>query len=411
MPIRFITNSRVGMQRAGLLAAAVAAASDRQSTDLDRAASRLLRAVGARRDIPPARLADVESYLAGLRLWKRYGHMKGRPVAPEDLVEVQDLWLSDPHVPRATGAVTPENASELPQLAVAVRMLRDGNHTRTDRGRALLAALGAARAAVEGSAIEPNPLVLAFPARLLLTAALLEADGDFVQSAWRTAEVFEEDAFTRVEFASGMKAACDDLSVRARRRARTGADRRILLRLKEWADAVDRPRGSGKDWGGGRPPDQLATLRIEPWVDLGVFTADDRYSYRYRLTTGQRSVVTSIADADDLDDLVARSLVSLMHRAEGRPVPRRAGLDEAWNAIRDAYGELRNTLGFAAFAEVVFLAAGRLADADEPRLLELQQGVEILQERRRAAPKDVRIGINRGGELTYMKLTEAARVK
>jgi hypothetical protein len=237
----------------------------------------------------------------------------------------------------------------------------------------------------------------------------LEADGDFVQSAWSKAQALQDDTFTRVDFTGCMKAACDDLMVRARRRARTGADRRVLIRLKEWTDAVDKPRGSGSDWGGGRPPDQLATLRIEPWVDLGLFTADDRFAYRYRLTDGQRKVVAAIASADDLSELTTGNLVRLMHTAQGRPVPRRASADEAWEAIRIAYGELRSRLGFAAFAEVVLLAAGRLADAPQPRLMELHQGVELLQERRREAPKDVRIGINRRGELTYMKLPEPRR--
>jgi hypothetical protein len=410
MAIRFITNSRVGMQRPGLLAAAIVTASDRQSTDLDRSASRLLKVVSKRRDVPVDVSPDVERYLSGLRLWKRYGHLKGRGLAREDLVEVQDLWLADPSIPRATGAVTPENASELPQLAVSLRLLRDRNYTRTDRGRALLAALGDRRSSIEHGDVAPNPLELGFTAQLLIAAALLEADGDFLQSAWRTAAVFdEEDTFTRVDFASGMKAACDDLVARSRRGARTGADRRTVIRLKDWADAVDKPRGSGKEWGGGRPPDQLATVRIEPWVDLGLFTADDRFIYRYRVTDGQRQAVTTIANADDVRELTSRSLVALMHNAHGRSVPPRASDNEAWDAIRAAYGELRTRLGFAAFAEVVLLAAGRLADAPDPRLLELQQGVELLQERRRDAPKDVRIGINRGGELTYMKLSEAVR--
>lgn len=411
MPIRFITNSRVGMQRGGLLAAAVAAASDRQSTDLDHAASKLLRAVSTRRAIPEEMLGDVERYLGGLRLWKRYGKLKGRTLTPDDLLEVQDLWLADPAAPRATGAVTLENASELPQLAVALRLLRDGNHTRTDRGRALLAALSGARGAIENNSITPNPVRLSFASRLLLAAALFEADGDFLQSAWRTAEAFDHETFTRVDFASGMEAACDDLHARSRPRARTGADRRVVMRLREWREAVGRPRGSGKDWGGGRPPEQLATLRLEPWVDIGLITADDRYVYRYRLSSEQRLAVRSIVEADDISDLATRRLVALMHEADGRPLPQVASDDEAWDAIRVAYGELRNTLGFAAFAEVLLLAAGRMADADQSRLLELQRGVEILQERRRATPKDVRIGINRGGVLTYMKLSEAARTE
>lgn len=413
MPIRFITYSRVGMQRAGLLVAAVATASDRQSMDLDRAGGRLLSLVS--RGVPLASEEQVNrasDYLGGLRLWKRYGHLRDKPVAIGDTLEVQDLWLADPRLPSATGAITVENAVEMPQLAVALRLLRDGNYTRTDRGRALLLALGdEGTRALRDSAAGVNPLVLPLAARLMLLAALLRADGDFLQSLWRTSPVIEAETFTRVDVTRSLKQACDDLLARARRRARTGADRRVVMRIGEWGDAVAKERGVGKDWGGGRPPDQLATLRLEPFVDLGVITREDRYLYRYRLSPGQREFLATLAAADDVDRLVDDELVALTVSAHGDPPLPQASRDQAWDAIRTAYDELRSALGFASFQEVVLLAAGRLAEGERPCRLELRNGIDLLMAQRRESPKDVRLGINRGGVLTYMKLSDAARTR
>jgi hypothetical protein len=59
--------------------------------------------------------------------------------------------------------------------------------------------------------------------------------------------------------------------------------------------------------------------------------------------------------------------------------------------------------------EVVIVAVGRLLEAEPSRWFEVQDGIDLLNERRRLAPKEVRLGLNRGGELTYMKLTEPAR--
>src|SRR3712207_5560270 len=111
------------MQRVGLLAAAVSAASDRQALDVDRAGTRLHAAVKQSMPVPGGARADFQMFLGGLRLWKRYGHLRDRALTADDTVEVQDLWLADPLVPRATGAVTPENASDLVQLAVALQLL------------------------------------------------------------------------------------------------------------------------------------------------------------------------------------------------------------------------------------------------------------------------------------------------
>ena len=38
-----------------------------------------------------------------------------------------------------------------------------------------------------------------------------------------------------------------------------------------------------------------------------------------------------------------------------------------------------------------------------------RMGIELLTARRRESPKDVQLGINRGGELTYVKLSDTAR--
>ena len=255
MPLRFVSYTRVGMQRAGLLVAASLAAEDRQPADVDRVATRTASLLQRAAPVPTAVREDVERYLSSLRLWNRYRRLQGRPLTAEDALEVQDLWLADPTMPSATGALTPENASEMPQLAVSLRLLREGNFTRTDRGRALIAAIGDERiTALRKGYLTPNPLRLPAGAQLLILSAFIEADGDFLQSIWRTSPAIDAESFTRAEFASALAAACADLIGHARRRARSGADQAILARVARWEQAVAQERKSGSDWGGGRPP-------------------------------------------------------------------------------------------------------------------------------------------------------------
>jgi hypothetical protein len=297
----------------------------------------------------------------------------------------------------------------MPQLAASLRFLRDGSFTRTDRGRALLLALGEARLeALRSGAPEPNPLALSAGAQLLILAALIEADGDFLQSLWRTTPVLGQASFTRPEFTTGLVDACADLSARGRRRARTGADQQLLRRLADWEEAVGQERKSGSDWGGGRPPDQMATVRLEPFVDLGMIGRIDRYTYRYNLNEAQLSFWRALAAADDSAAIVRLELVSPWIKATGREATR-ATEEEIWAAIRSSYAQLRSSLGFASFAEVVLVAIGRLLEDESARWFELQDGIDVLSERRKQAPKEVRLGLNRGGELTYMKLAESVR--
>jgi hypothetical protein len=297
----------------------------------------------------------------------------------------------------------------MPQLAASLRLLRDGNFTRTDRGRALLIASGTSSVdALKAADPTTNPFRLTAGAKLLVLAALVEADGDFLQSLWRTSPPVVDGEFTRPDFTPRLAPACADLRMRSRARARTGADQQLLRRLAEWEEAVSHERRSGPEWGGGRPPDQMATVRLEPFVDVGMISRTDRYAYRYRLTEAQAAFWQSIADAEDLTAVVRGELVGRWLAANGRNAER-ATSDEIWAAIRDSYSALRSSLGFASFIEVVLVAVGRLLETDHPRWFEIQDGINALAERRRQAPKEVRLGINRGGELTYMKLTEPAR--
>lgn len=411
MSLRFIANTRVGMQRAGLLLAACEAAEDRRAGNLDRVGASAAALVTRKVPLPAERVDAATAYLGSLRLWKRYGRRDSADLREGDDMQIQDLWLADPALPSATGALTPENATEVPQLAVTLRLLRDKNVTRTDRARALLLATGAARrSALRDAAVAPNPFLMTAGGQLLVLAALLEADGDFLQSVWRTTPALRADEFTRAEFASSLAAACADLRTRGRRLVRTGADHRLLTRLKEWEEVVSQERKSGPEWGGGRPPDQMATVRLEPFVDIGIITRKDRYAYAYELTTPQRSFLTELAEAEDLEGFARSRLVSAWLEASGTSAGR-ATSEDAWKAIREVYGELRSPLGFAAFTEVILVAVGRLIESETPRWFEVQDGVDLLTERRRRSPKDVRIGINRSGDLTYMKLSETARAR
>ena len=207
-------------------------------------------------------------------------------------IELQDLWLADPRIPSATGAITDQVIDEPPQLAESMRLIRAKNFTRTDRGRALLALLSddERRALATGQVSDGahTNLFLLSLGRALLPCLRpprrrLRVRAGSIRRHPRGQE------FTRAQFADHLNEACRTLRQRWVRRARSGAERRLLTRLDEWAKLIDRPRLSGKKWGGGRPPDQLATVRLEPYVDFGMVTRLSRSAYRYELSAAQQA--------------------------------------------------------------------------------------------------------------------------
>jgi hypothetical protein len=410
MALRWISFSRVSMQRAGSLVA-VAAGAGARPTDLagvTRAYAPLLQRLVP---VPGDRAADVARYLRELRLWKRYGEMRDAETVPAGArIEVQDLWLADPRLPSATGAITADVLDEPPQLAATLRLIREQNYTVTDRGKALLVAAGIrTRNDIAADATRTNPLLLGAGARAIMLYALLDADFDFIQSAYRHAAPSDAREFTRADFASRLNDACRDLKARWVRRARTGTERKLLMRLDELAKEIDKPRMSGKKWGGGRPPDQTATVRLEPYVDVGVLTKTDRTAYRYSVSPLQRRFFAALADAE-AEDFLDSSLFHAYLEASGT-VPVRADEDAIWASIVDAYDQLRSPLAFAAFKEVALLGSARLVEQGNGQYFEVSDAVAILRARRASDPRALRFGVARGGELTYMKLVDRSAAR
>lgn len=411
---RWIGFSRVSMQRLGSLFGATVAASDSRPTSLEGIGNASMRMLSR-----PVRLKPDDTYVLEYvhrqRLWERYPKLHGlsRDVerVPEVTIDAQDVWLADPDLPSSTGAVTAEVVHEPPQLASAIQLVRSRNFTRTDRGRVITILMSAHRDALRDGARSPNPFSIPLGAGGVFLYALLDADIDFMRAIYKVALQSEEgDAFTRASFAAWLPPALTALSSGWTKNARSGADHKQLQRLRELHDLVSRPRQSGAKWGGGRPPEQTSTLRIEPYVDMGLISKRKRFTYDYFLTPQQRHFFAKLVDADDPQAFLDESLFGAYQRARGRANPAAIDPGEIWERILAAYRELRNELGYASYREVALLAIARLMDEGDGRFFEVGAGIATVQAERKRSPRGVRLGAARGGGLTYMKVVNEAKV-
>src|SRR5262245_13318875 len=120
MPLRWIPFSRVSMQRAGVLAIVTAAASDARPTNLEGIARTYAATLRQPVVVPEDERDRVSRYLREQRLWKRYPSFREEVGLPQGAtVELQDVWLADPRLPAATGAITDDVIDEPPQLAAS----------------------------------------------------------------------------------------------------------------------------------------------------------------------------------------------------------------------------------------------------------------------------------------------------
>jgi hypothetical protein len=423
MAPRWVSFARVSMQRPGHLIAVAAAASETAPVNLAGVAQRYAQIVRRRHQVEGERSDEVIRYLRALRLWKRYGGHQGELAKldqPGALppVERQDLWLAEPDLPSATGAVTDEVTDELPQLGASLGLVRPHNFTRSDRGKALVALYQSDLTQLQAGDPGPNLFRLVSEdgqqrqrrgAACLLAHALIEADGDFLSAAWSAQlEHGEIQGFTRATFGDNLPTACRSLADRLAR-SRVTEDRMMVGRLDTLArDIAEKTPSTQKTWGGGRTRDQVATLRLEPYVDFGLLTRLSRTDYRYELSAKQQTFFNILTQASDIAGFLSNQLVGSYLRALG-VIPEPVETSEIWQRVEHAYSLLQSGLGYASAEDVVLLAIATLLDEGGQGAFEISDGLSVIRARQQERPSEIRYGVSRTGEPTYVRLAKAAR--
>lgn len=405
MAVKWLQAATVGMQRVGALVAA-AAISGSRPVPLERFSQQLSDALNHAVIVPAERSEQLEAYVRGLALRQRVS------VGP-DKIPIQDAWLSDPTLPSATGAVTPAASGDIPQLAASLRIVRDANYTLTDRGKAVRLLADESNQSVLQHRWEPNPYRVSLGLGLFVIHALLDADGDMVRHAYARLLSASPPTVRRYDFAvQFLDGAAEDLWRRAGKRLTSTSDVQLINGLKALSKAIqdtDRTKKNAKTWGGGRSPDQAATVRLEPYADLGLLTKPSRFEYEYSLSVEQRSFFSDLIEASDVAEFLRSHLVCSYLNARGIPNARRLTDEEIWQRLASAYGEMRTALGYAAFQEVVLLAIGRVLNENNAQYFEVADGIDVIRKQQRLTPRAVQLTATRGGGLRYMRIVESRR--
>lgn len=413
MALRWLSYARVSSQRVGSLAAVVAGASDSRPTSVDGLTTSYYRLLTQGVPIPPLAGDHVKEYLTQQHLWERYRQLRTRQAAElvGERIQLQDLALADPRVPSASGAITTKVSDEPPQLAVALGLLRAGNYTLTDRGRALKESHPAAIRELQSGNTDVNPFLVAQGSAFLITYYLLDSDFDFLQAAYHVNESLLAGSFTRMAFALQLDRACERLVKRSGPVARTSEDLQKLARLRELAAKIravreQKAEGNLETWGGGRTPDQLATLRLEFLVDVGLLSRKGRFDYRYEASEFQLGFIKELLNAPNADDFLHLRLCQAFLGARGHVEARALSQPEIWEYLRAAFVRLRSAMGYASSVDVVLLAIADLLNEGTGSYFELQDGIDVIKAQHLLHPRAVRFGVARGGGLTYVKITE-----
>jgi len=193
---------------------------------------------------------------------------------------------------------------------------------------------------------------------------------------------------------------------RHRARFLSAGQRKRLETLSEAANSIEKWRHRSYTGGGART--EASSVRVEPYVDIGLLGKPDPFRYRYTFTPVGRVWAEAFQDIET-DEQIANFLVYrfLATAARAWKIPHSPITDaedivpclyRAWQVIKSAGG-------YAPIKEIA-LVAGITSLLDQGLLIETGVAREAIIAYQKDHPYEVRFTVNRLGVLAHARFVE-----
>lgn len=367
--VRWMDYARRSMQRLGFIKWLLRFTTSSRTQTLESLTRAFYNEVTARVPLDARQRQTFFEYVSQQHLHRRYDH-------GVESVEMQDLFLSDPHLPSHTGAITGELERkgyrhsvyvEIPTWATRVQLIRQRNYTLTDRGRVLQLA-GGLSVDEESENHKTNPLFLSLPEQYVLLFCLIEVDGDLLAEMYK--RLLDAQTFTRSDAGEMAAAGLQDLRDRRLKNANFGPMQQLRTKLERTIEAIKKQRPGGLG-----PRESIATPRTEPLVDCGILTKPNVEKYEYSFTDWGKSFLLALISHQPVGDFINSHLSSAISCLTGQTVQEGAELSD----IRQPYLQLKSGIGYVSLQELGLLTVAHAISSPTKNLFEIKSVEETLK--------------------------------
>lgn len=404
--LRVIGFSARRMQRLGFLKHLIATASPQRPTTTVSMGKSLLRV--ASRKYPTVVLPEKAEYCDRVFTEQHYAALRAQvkaaaelqPVGKVDL-ELQDIYLSQDILPSKRGRILAERDKDLyvfPALAVSLGLLTPETLVLTARGRLLASVLSTPEVDAFNQPSGVNPLAIRPGQAVALLYCFLEEDGDLLSALWPAVARIQGD-FTDYEVGDLIGELLEALILRSAKKSPSMDDRVQIAKLNKAVTMIK--KWKNKPYGGKGTRDEWATLRLEPFVDLGLLQKADKFAYRYALTDAGRRFSEVLEKSGDLSSLLSNGYVNAVAQLLNLDASPVADSGEALEALKESNRLLANNIGYSGLAETSLLAAINLLQTRN-RVLEIGDSIRIMKEAQRQTPHEIHFNIDRWGNVKFV---------
>jgi hypothetical protein len=402
--LRFIENASRRMQRLGYLKLLIAQASKTSTSTLKVLGNSLISSVTKPISVSPT--PELANYLRVIQ--------KGQPdksllqqletslllEKPTNImVQLQDVYLSSTKLPSRRGRLVSRDSTNYPRLATSLGLLRKDLFAPLVRGHLLLQLLSPEDiGAFQEYMPNINPMLFTQEQQFFFLYTIIESDMHIMIPLFRQLLEMQGD-FADYEAGNLLPAIIRDIYRRFRQQVRSGADEFRLKKMLETAEVIE--HWKDRDYKGKGARDETITVRLEPLVDLGILVKDDPFSYRYRLSSTGRHLMTRLTEPDH-DPNIESQLFTHIIDAYNLGLEKFSDDADRLHFIYESYSRLKSPLGYAPINEVMLLGT-LLAIQAKRGYFEIEEGVQTVRTIQQKYPRIVRFNVDRMGKLNFIK--------
>jgi len=316
-------------------------------------------------------------------------------------LELQDIYLSQDVLPSKRGRILAEKEKDIhvfPTLAVSLGFLTPATYVLTSRGRLFANTVSSSEIDAFAKPSEVNPLVISPGQTIVLLFSFLEADGDLIGMLYPVIAKNME-IFTDYEVGNIIGELLGNYLTKAEKSATSMKDKTEISKLKktnaiikEWKNKEYTGRGARDEW---------ATLRLEPFVDLGLLTKPDKLAYRYVFNDNGRHFSSYLETSKNLDSFLKDNYVGAIAQLLGVQATPVIDSDEALNSLKESNRLLANNIGYSDVTDTALLSAINMLLKSNV-ILEIRHSLSILKEAQKKNPHDIHFNIDRWGNVKFV---------
>ena len=356
------------MQRLGFLKRLIRRVVSTTSSNMENIGNDLLETVS--RKIRVTLDDSKSSYIKGRLFDRVYKTLKDQAISwvksggepPVVQMELQDLYLSDPTLPSQVGKLVKEDWRKYPSLGINLGFIRAGTYSANTRAMSLLHLTPDNEIqAFQEYLPTYNPFRINLEQGQLLLYSLLQSDGEvvaplLVQLANSGQSVFN-DRFVG-DFLPEIYRA---ISVRHRSRTISVEMRERLQVLEQSAASIAIQRGKDS-YEGGSAREEAARPRIEPYVDIGLFSKPNPMKYEYQFTqAGQQwaDALQGVEESQAIEEFLYKKFFYTTATAQAFKFSMLTINEEIVSRLKAAWKVIASSNGYAPIEEMALVAGKR----------------------------------------------------